>query len=95
MTVQTDHAWAGRAWETDDAGKVPYWVYTDQAVYDRELQRIWCGPHWLYCALAAEIPAVGDFKTTTLGARPVIVVRSAEDEISVVENRCGHRGAAG
>ncbi|MEN2989701.1 aromatic ring-hydroxylating dioxygenase subunit alpha [Tistrella sp. BH-R2-4] len=92
MTVQTDHAWAGRAWGTDDAGKVPYWVYTDQAVYDRELQRIWYGPHWLYCALEAEIPAVGDFKTTTLGARPVIVVRSAEDEISVVENRCAHRG---
>lgn len=82
----------GRVWETGDAGKVPYWVYTDQDVYQRELQRIWYGPHWLYCALECEIPNVGDFKTTTLGERPVIVVRSAEDEISVVENRCAHRG---
>jgi len=81
-----------RSWTTDRDGKVPYWVYSDPDVYATELERIWRGPHWLYCALEAEIPNVGDYKTTTLGERPVIVVRSAEDEVTVVENRCAHRG---
>jgi salicylate 5-hydroxylase large subunit len=82
-----------RNWSTADRdGKVPYWVYSDPDVYATELERIWYGPHWLYCALEAEIPNVGDYKTTTLGQRPVIVVRSAADEVTVVENRCAHRG---
>ena len=75
-----------------ESGAVPYWVYTDEDVYRRELERIWYGPHWLFCGLEAEIRQVGEFKTTTLGERPVIMVRSAEDEITVVENRCAHRG---
>ena len=83
---------ARREWPSDTTGRVPFWVYSDPEIYRQELDRIWYGPHWLYCALEAEIPAVGDFKTTTLGERPVIVIRSAEDEISVLENRCAHRG---
>jgi salicylate 5-hydroxylase large subunit len=81
-----------RVWPNDAAGKVPFWVYSDPDIYAAELERIWYGPHWLFCGLEAEIPEVGDFKTTTLGERPVIVVRSAANEVSVVENRCAHRG---
>jgi len=83
---------ARREWPADTTGRVPFWVYSDPEIYRQELDRIWYGPHWLYCGLEAEIPTVGDFKTTTLGERPVIVIRSAEDEISVLENRCAHRG---
>ncbi|MCL2428286.1 MAG: aromatic ring-hydroxylating dioxygenase subunit alpha [Alphaproteobacteria bacterium] len=81
-----------RVWPDDAAARVPYWVYTDPAMYAAELERIWYGPHWLYCGLEAEIPEVGDHKTTTLGERPVVVVHSAPDEITVLENRCAHRG---
>ena len=81
-----------RSWPSDAEGRVPYWVYSDPEIYAAELERIWYGPHWLYCALEAEIPLVGDFKTTTLGERPVVVVRSGPDEVSVLENRCAHRG---
>lgn len=80
------------AWPDDADGRVPYWVYSNEAVYRKELEKIWYGPHWLYVGLECEIPNVGDFRTTTLGERPVIMVRSAPDEISVVENRCAHRG---
>ncbi|MFM2004503.1 MAG: hypothetical protein RLZZ09_158 [Pseudomonadota bacterium] len=79
-------------WPADAAGRVPYWVYSDPSVYQQELEKIWYGAHWLYAGLECEIPNVGDFRTTTLGERPVIVVRSQPDEISVVENRCAHRG---
>lgn len=82
-----------RTWPEDAAGRVPYWVYSDQTVYAAELERIWYGPHWLFCALEAEIPQIGDFKTATLGERPVIVIRSGSDDVSVAENRCAHRGA--
>ncbi|WP_084399144.1 aromatic ring-hydroxylating dioxygenase subunit alpha [Henriciella aquimarina] len=81
-----------RKWPGEPGGKVPYWVYTDPDVYKQELEKIWYGPHWLYAGLACEVPNVGDFKTTILGERPVIMVRSDEDTISVVENRCAHRG---
>ena len=81
-----------RTWPTDTMGRVPYWVYSDPDIYAAELERIWYGPHWLYCGLEAEIPNVGDFKTTTIGERPVIMTRSGPDEINVVENRCAHRG---
>lgn len=81
-----------QAWPADAAGRVPYWVYSDPDIYLRELERIWYGPHWLYVGLEAELPAVGDWKTTILGERPVVMVRSAAETITVVENRCRHRG---
>ena len=81
-----------RVWPTDAQARVPYWVYSDPDVYAAELERIWYGPHWLYVGLEAEIPNVGDFKTSTLGEKPVIMVRSSETGISVLENRCAHRG---
>jgi salicylate 5-hydroxylase large subunit len=81
-----------RTWPTDTMGRVPYWVYSDPDIYAAEMERIWYGPHWAYCGLEAEIPNAGDFKTTTIGERPVIMTRSGPDEISVVENRCAHRG---
>jgi len=83
---------AVRRWPGNDETKIPYWIYTDKDIYRTELERIWYGQHWLYAGLEAEVPAVGSYRTTTLGERSVIVIRSAEEEISVLENRCRHRG---
>ena len=52
-----------------------YWVYTDPEIYAREQERIFCGRSWAYVALEAEIPTAGDFKRTTIGEKPVVVVR--------------------
>ena len=52
-----------RVWPSDTAGKVPYWVYSDPDVYAAELERIWYGPHWLFCALEAEIPDSGRWRS--------------------------------
>ena len=83
---------AARRWPDVDETEIPYWVYTDKDLYQAELDKIWYGEHWLYAGLEAEIPTVGSYRTTTLGERSVIVIRSAENEISVLENRCRHRG---
>jgi salicylate 5-hydroxylase large subunit len=81
-----------KRWPAAGVTEIPYWVYTDQDVYESELERIWYGDHWLFAGLEAEVPEVGSYRTTTLGERQVIVVRSAADRICVLENRCRHRG---
>jgi phenylpropionate dioxygenase-like ring-hydroxylating dioxygenase large terminal subunit len=49
------------------ATRIPYYLLTDPAVYQREQERIFGGPFWNFVALAAEIPRPGDFKATFLG----------------------------
>jgi len=83
---------AARQWPEGAASRVPYWVYSDPEIYARELERIFYGPHWSYVALEAEVPEPGDYRTTAIGERPLIVVRGDDGEVAVLENRCCHRG---
>jgi len=79
-------------WEADACARVPYRLYTDDAIYARELERLFYRDHWCYIGLAAEIPHHGDFKRTAVGERAVVAVRARDGSINVVENRCAHRG---
>jgi salicylate 5-hydroxylase large subunit len=72
--------------------RIPNQVYTDPDLYRAELERFFYGPHWSYVGLEAEVPASGDFKTTSIGERPVVMVRDKEGEVRVLENRCRHKG---
>ncbi len=92
-----DRAFAHTApvtWHTPRDSRVPYRVYTDEALYREELERFFYKGHWCYVGLAAEIPGHGDFKRTFVGERQVIMVRDADGAINVVENHCAHRGVA-
>ena len=75
-----------------DGSNVPYRVFSAQEVYDREQERIFRGPVWSFLGLEAEIPNVGDFKSTFIGDTPVVVTRTPEG-LSCWVNRCAHRGA--
>jgi salicylate 5-hydroxylase large subunit len=88
-TVESAHP---AVWNTGAESRVPYQVYTDEAIYRRELDRIFYSGHWCYVGLAAEIANHGDFKRTFVGEREVVMVRDADGSINVVENRCAHRG---
>jgi len=79
-------------WPSDQTSRVPYRIYTDAEIYQRELERLFYRGHWCYAALEAEIPNPGDFKRTRIGERDVIVVRDRHGAIHAVENRCAHRG---
>ncbi len=79
-------------WPDGDSSRIPYASYTDPALYARELERIFYGKHWSYVGLECEIPNNGDFKTTFVGERAVIMVRDKTGEVNVVENHCAHRG---
>jgi anthranilate 1,2-dioxygenase large subunit len=75
-----------------DGSNVPYRVFSSQAVYEREQERIFRGPVWSFLGLECEIPEVGDFKSTFVGDTPVVVTRTA-DGLACWVNRCAHRGA--
>jgi len=79
-------------WKDDGSSRIPFWAYTDEDTYRRELERFFYSGHWCYVGLEAEIPNSGDFKRTVIGERSVIVTRAADGEIYVVENVCAHRG---
>ena len=80
-------------WPAEGTSRVPYWIYTNDEIYQREQDRIFGGAVWAYVGLAAEIPNSGDFKRADIGDKPVIVVRDEAGSIHVFENRCAHRGA--
>ncbi|WP_428248628.1 aromatic ring-hydroxylating dioxygenase subunit alpha [Ferrovibrio sp.] len=81
-----------RLWLGPGSSRIPYWAYTDPAIYQRELQHFFYGPHWCYVGLEAEIPKAGDYRLSRIGERSVIVVRDRDGAVHVVENRCAHRG---
>ena len=73
-------------------GRIPFAVYTQEALHRLELQRFFYEKHWCYVGLEAEIPNPGDFKRTVVGERSVILTRALDGEVHVVENVCAHRG---
>jgi anthranilate 1,2-dioxygenase large subunit len=84
---------AARTWPQEGWTRVPYWVYTDPAIFAREMDTFFYGPSWNYVALDCEVPEPGSFKRSWIGERQVVVVRDKDDSIHVLENRCAHRGA--
>ena len=87
MTV-TDKIWPAR-----DYSRVPYRLYHDPEIYEREQRRIFAGPVWSYLGLDAEIPNPGDFRATWVGETPVVFNRDETGGVKAFVNRCAHRGA--
>ena len=67
-------------------------VYLKPEIFSAEMERIFKHT-WVYVAHESEIPEPGDFKTTRIGADPVIVVRGETGDVAVLANRCRHRAA--
>src|SRR3954449_3063796 len=80
------------AWPTG-LTRVPYWVYRDPEVARDEQTRLFEGPAWHFLCLEIDVPETGDYRTTLMGAMPVVVARAEDGEIVAFENRCAHRGA--
>lgn len=83
---------ADRRWPHASLSRIPLWIYSDETLYRQELERLFYGPEWCFVGMSAELPAAGDHKTTSIGERSVIVTRTRSGEITVLENRCAHRG---
>lgn len=66
--------------------------YTDADIFERDISEIYL-KSWLYAGHVSEIPKVGDWLLFEMAEESVIIVRSAEDQISALLNVCRHRGS--
>lgn len=80
------------AWQDEGSSRIPFWAYTRDDIYRRELERLFYDNHWCYIGLEAEVPNPGDFKRTVVGERSVVMTRDMDGGINVIENVCAHRG---
>ena len=92
MNIVTDRDPINLAWP-DGLTRVPYWAFQSDTVYKNEQTRLFQGPHWNYLCLEAEVPEIGDYKTSFIGETSIIVTRDTDGELYAFENRCAHRGA--
>ena len=79
-------------WDGEGTSRIPFAIYTREDLHRKELERFFYRNHWCYVGLEAEVPMPGDFKRTVVGERSVIMVRTADGALQVVENVCAHRG---
>ena len=79
-----------RIWPAEGLTRVPYWVYQDEDLYRRELERIFLGPSWSFLCLDAELPDPGCFLTTSVGEMPVVVTRDAGRVLRAPPQVVGH-----
>ena len=73
-------------------GRVHRSLYTDPQIFEIELERIF-GTAWIFVGHESQIKNRGDFFTTRIGNKPIVVVRDAAGAISILHNQCAHRGA--
>jgi benzoate/toluate 1,2-dioxygenase alpha subunit len=66
-------------------------VYVDPGVFQIEMERVFRAA-WVYVGHASQIPQPGDYFTTQIGSEPVVMVREASGAVSVLINRCAHKG---
>ncbi len=66
-------------------------LYTDEAIFQAELEKIWYRT-WVYVGHESEIPNANDYILKTIGLEEVIMTRDRDGTIHLLHNRCPHRG---
>src|SRR5262249_59825985 len=84
---------AERCWPAEGVARVPYWVYSDAALFDHEQERIFRGPVWNFLCLEAELPKPNTYRTSSAGAMPLLGTRDAQGRLSAFEEPCAPRGS--
>ena len=72
-------------------GKLDRRIFSDQAVYDDEMEKIF-GRAWLMIGHESLVPAPDDFFHTYMGEDPVILTRDGQGRLHALLNMCRHRG---
>jgi phenylpropionate dioxygenase-like ring-hydroxylating dioxygenase large terminal subunit len=66
-------------------------LYTDPAIYQAELEKIWFRT-WVYVGHESEVPNANDYVMKSVGPEPVIMTRGKDGSLHLLHNRCPHRG---
>ena len=72
-------------------GKIDRRIFSDQAVYDDEMARIF-GRGWPMIGHESLVPEPDDFFHTYMGEDPVILTRDGGGRLHALLNMCRHRG---
>lgn len=67
-------------------------AYRGPEVFAQEMEQVFYKT-WIFLCHESEIANPGDFKSTLIGTRPVIVARSRKGNVHAFLNACTHRGA--
>ena len=74
-----------------DAGTVAGRAFTDDAIYELELERVFARA-WSYLCDPDELRESGQFVSTFTGEDPVSIVRQSDGRVKALLNSCRHRG---
>jgi phenylpropionate dioxygenase-like ring-hydroxylating dioxygenase large terminal subunit len=74
-----------------EQGLVSRHVFSDPAIYEMELQRIFARC-WQFLGHESQVPRAGDFVSAYLGEDPVMLVRQDDGSLAAFLNVCRHRG---
>ncbi len=66
-------------------------LYSDEAIFQAELEKIWYRT-WVYVGHVSEVPKPNDFVMKVLGPQQVLMTRDRNGGINLLLNRCAHRG---
>ena len=67
-------------------------LYLDEELFELEMRHLFQDA-WIFVGHDSQIPNTGDYTTMDIGRIPVIMIRRADGGISVLLNRCAHKGA--
>ncbi|MBV1876555.1 MAG: Rieske 2Fe-2S domain-containing protein [Pseudomonadales bacterium] len=82
---------ARESWVDADKGTVDRRIFSDQAIYQQELKRIFARG-WNFICHETQLPESGCFFLSYIGEDQVIAVRDRQGEVQVLLNSCPHRG---
>ena len=83
---------AGLIASQDPAYSLAQPFYTDQGIYEREIEHLFL-TDWLYICHASQIPAPGDCYSYDFARESVIVCRDEQGRLHAFANVCRHRGS--
>lgn len=76
--------------EAGDAFTMPGSYYTSESFLELEREQLF-RRKWICLGREEEVPEVGDYFATDLVGEPIIIVRTAANEIKALSNVCRHR----
>jgi phenylpropionate dioxygenase-like ring-hydroxylating dioxygenase large terminal subunit len=91
MTIAVQHNSISDCRALIEPTRVHSRLYYDQTIFELELERIWYRS-WVYVGHISEVPNRNDYVTKSIGPMPVLLVHDRTGQITLLLNKCPHRG---